>query len=179
MIFACELNTENLIGTRPARANATNVSFFASRTQFQNHENHLIMYMPCPIQQALRAHCCFVLEKAKRIFSVFFSVFFFSFFFDCCKSFFYSDEHFFMTFSVCAVLFCVFVSVLPFVVFFVLIHEYRLSCHVISLSVRHSNKMNVCIVIFWKKKKKQNTINTQKITTHKYITNDIGRVHGN
>lgn len=50
---------------------------------------------------------------------------------------------------------------------FVLEHEFELSCHVISLSVRHSNKMDVCIVFqMWTHRKKKPY--TQQITLDAY-----------
>lgn len=127
MIFACELNTENLIGARPARANATNVSFFASRTQFQSHENHLIMYA-LPNPASTWRSLLFRFGKNPNVFFLFFCVFFSSI--SIAANYFYSDEHFFMTFSECAVFFCVFVSVLPFVVF--LFSNMNTDCHVMS-----------------------------------------------
>lgn len=168
MIFACELNTENLIGVRiKLRQTQPNVSFFAcANIQFQKPwKSFNYLCTPCPIHQAL------LFEFGKIHWILFFSVFSVYFFFSPNRSKSFLFQTLLSDFKCMYDMYVwVFVSVLPFVVFFLLKHEYKLSCHVISLSVRHSNKMDVCIVIL-KEINKKETQSTHKKNYNAQIHN--------
>lgn len=99
MIFACELNPENLIGVRiKPRQTQPNVSFFAcANIQFRKPwKSFNYLCTPCPIHQAL----LFQFGKIHWILFFFgvFCLFFSSL--PIAANHFYS-KHFFLTFSVC------------------------------------------------------------------------------